>query len=210
MITVYNDRPQSGGVMSQGQILLLIHRFSTEDDDRGVEEPIYEVSSASKYFRVRHVLTFSNNINQNYFENLYQNKPILVSLGNNTVNTNYNNNKRTISYDSIISKLIDHTPNIVVNFHIKTPTNADSNKKEVYIQLYKLADAYFENTSTEQSFKFNNIDGLDYTLTEYAFNSVQPIKSSLRNNFLTLLFEDTCNMKDSAMILKAQDFSISY
>ena len=96
---------------------------------------------------------------------------------------------------------------IVVNFHIKTPTNA-SNKNEVYIQLYNLADAYFENTSTDQSFKFNNIDGLDYTLTEYAFNSVQPIKSFFRNNFFTLLFEDTCNMKDSAMILKAQDFRL--
>jgi hypothetical protein len=194
MITVHNDRPQSAGAMSSGQIMFLVHRFSTEDDRRGVGEPIFEISSATKYFRARHTIVFDNSICQTYFEHFYQNKPAIVSY------SGYNN---YFSVESVLNKLMeiksshDQESNLVINFHIK-------NSKEVFVQVYNPSDIYFEGIVADQYITFKNIEGVTYTLSEYKFNSVAPLQSFA--NGLGFLYQS--HIKDTSFSIKPQDFKL--
>jgi lysosomal alpha-mannosidase len=212
MITVYNDRPQSGGVMTTGHMMFLVHRFSTMDDRRGVGEPIFENSSANTYFRTKHIIVFDNSVDQSYFENFYQNKPAIVSLGE------YNKN---LSIESDLNKLFElknvgmdkfhhdnlrnyqnvhklsQDSNLIVNYHLKSPS-------EIFVQVYNPSDFYFNSNITDGYITFKNIDGITYTLNEYKFNSVSPVQEeSFMNKFLY-----QSHVKDTSFSIKPQDFKL--
>jgi lysosomal alpha-mannosidase len=177
VLTVLNDRPQSAGAMQKGQIMFLVHRFSVKDDWRGVGEPIWEVSSATKYFHTRHIVSFSNS-SQNYYENLLQNKPIISKINS------------EVQFDSSLYKLITHSENIIVNFHVKKP-------KQIFVQFYNMQDPYYLGMSQEY-FSFNKVNGVTYTIEEYKFNSVSPLEK-----FCLKFLEE-----DSTFNLDSQDLKL--
>ena len=82
-ITLFNDRPQSGGVLKKGQIILLLNRKSTIDDWKGLCEPLYEIQSFDNYFKITHFVMFGNSIfekntinyNYNFIFNYFHNTP---------------------------------------------------------------------------------------------------------------------------------------
>ncbi len=192
IITVFNDRPQSAGVMSKGQLMYLVHRWSENDDGRGVGQPIYEKSSADIYFRTRHAIKFGGSFTQSDMMNLFQNKPALVGLGS------YNN---FVEKDSLVDKMIDisASESLILNFQIKTD-------KTIFVQIYNMYDYYFEATPQgvyEESFRFNEVDGVRYNVVEYDFSSVEPLKVGRSNGFLKFM-----DYKDNTHTVKAQDFRL--
>ena len=62
ILSLYVDRPESGGCLRKGEIMLLIQRNSLFDDNKGIGTSNYENESCQIYFRVTHFLMFGNSI----------------------------------------------------------------------------------------------------------------------------------------------------
>ena len=62
MISIYVDRPESGGALKNGEIMLLIQRNSLYDDNKGIGTANYEKESNNIFFRFSHFLMFGNSI----------------------------------------------------------------------------------------------------------------------------------------------------
>ncbi len=74
IISIYVDRPESGGALKNGEIMLLIQRNSISDDNKGIGCANYENESNKIYFRVSHFLMFGNSIFLNDFNGLLTQK----------------------------------------------------------------------------------------------------------------------------------------
>ena len=62
ILSIYVDRPESGGALQNGEIMLLIQRNSIYDDGKGIVTPNFESESSNIYFRVTHFLMFGSSI----------------------------------------------------------------------------------------------------------------------------------------------------
>ncbi len=86
-ITLFNDRPQSGGVLKKGQFIILLNRKSITDDWKGLCEPLYEKESFETYFKLTHFIMLGNtifekntiNYNYNFIYNYFHNSPFFFS-----------------------------------------------------------------------------------------------------------------------------------
>ena len=90
MITVFTDKPQSGGALNEGEIMLLIDRNSKKDDGKGISSPNFEKHSSKSYFKVGHVVVFGRSIykgendmngmlTRKFLRNYYHNVPLVVN-----------------------------------------------------------------------------------------------------------------------------------
>jgi hypothetical protein len=90
MITVFTDKPQSGGALNEGEIMLLIDRNSKKDDGKGISSVNFEKQSSKSYFKVGHVVVFGRSIykgendmngmlTRRFVRNYYHNMPLIVN-----------------------------------------------------------------------------------------------------------------------------------
>ena len=153
-ISLFNDRPQSGGVLKKGQIILLLNRKSMNDDWRGMCEPLYEKESFETYFKLTHFMMFGNyifekksiNYNYNFIFNYFHNNPFLF---------NDVSNLKT-QFENIPSFLAD---SILISENIRTQYQI-INKNLIIGQYYVFYEDYFNNNHSENvgfvSLRFNN------------------------------------------------------
>ncbi len=83
MLTVFNDRSQSGGAMDIGSVMLILNRFSKKDDWRGVGEAIYEEDSFPYNYRVKNWYAVSNYYNKSQINDFIHQRPTVVSISEN-------------------------------------------------------------------------------------------------------------------------------
>lgn len=138
MISIFTDRPQSGGVLKQGEVIILINRASVKDDEKGMNEPLYEEISMKNYFKVQHIIMFGRNIynsNENelqpqqFMYNFFHNTPILF----NSLQSHFFQ-----SY-SVLSQLFVISNNIITNYYFLI-------ENRIEIQFYCKYDYYYQTS----------------------------------------------------------------
>ena len=116
MISVFPDRPQSGGILRKGEIIMLINRNSFNDDDKGIGANLFEEHSTNNLLRLTHMIMFGTSIyqekNDNYksvqfFYNYNLNSVALMRL-----------EFKTETLKSLIGEAIIYSENIRVYFEI--------------------------------------------------------------------------------------------
>ena len=85
MVTVFNDRSQSGGSMDVGTLMLMLNRYSKRDDSRGVDQPIYEENSLPYAYRVKNWYAISNYFDKNLVNDFIHQRPSIVSIPENSM-----------------------------------------------------------------------------------------------------------------------------
>ena len=151
ILSIYVDRPESGGALKNGEIMLLIQRNSLYDDNKGIGCPNYETESTEIYFRVSHFLMFGNTIflydsygllTQKFMHNYLQSSIFIGKSTNSILLINeFKNN-------FILSESIQSFFDII-------------NEKLIVIQFYFDYDYYFTNDYNVKggivSVLFNNL-----------------------------------------------------
>ena len=94
-IIIYNDRVQGGATLKDGSLMLMVKRWTSSDDNKGLFEKLYEPQSSDNNFECKHIieLNYFNDDNKkiqrltkNYFDNN------LIIFYDNKNNTNNNQN----------------------------------------------------------------------------------------------------------------------
>lgn len=189
MITIFTERSQSGGVMKQGEIMLLMNRFSKSDDWKGLGENLYEKISMNNLFRMRNWITFSSNFNKRQIYDYIHNRPTMFSF---SLLNNFKNDSilkdfilEQFSIESYLNKIISSDPCIVLNYHILS-------KNEILVQAYNVNDPYF---TSEKSclIHFRPILFINYTFEEMCvsgthkvnqFRELRKLKKNHRQSYL--------------------------
>ncbi|XP_017786043.1 PREDICTED: lysosomal alpha-mannosidase-like [Nicrophorus vespilloides] len=75
-MTVYSDRPQGGASLISGQLELMLHRVTIDDDELGVGEPLREMNrNAGGLVTGRHILAMTS-IHENYDDHIFNFPPV--------------------------------------------------------------------------------------------------------------------------------------
>ena len=126
ILSIYVDRPESGGALKNGEIMLLIHRYSLQDDDKGIGVHNFENESSKIYFRVTHFLMFGNSIfsydlygllTQKFMNNYFQSSIFIGKSSNvilliNDLKNNFILSESILSFFDIINEKL-----IIVQFY---------------------------------------------------------------------------------------------
>ena len=207
MITIFNDRSQSGAALETGQLLLDLNRWSVGNDRRGLDENIREGPSSDVYFKVRHMMMIGNSEKKNLALNMLQKSPIKVPLNMNThkmriFRQNELNNLAIFqqSQNSLINKLIrikDSNDNCFeIDFY-----HLDVNK--TVIEFFNKNDPYFGKTS---SCEFEFIMD-DFPLNEVFEVSLNTLMRKNKNQFLDIKSHFLKkNYNDNTFSVQPQDF----
>jgi hypothetical protein len=153
MITIMNDRSQSGGVMEAGSAMLIQNRFSHNDDARGVGEPIYEQNSLPYEYRIKNWVAFSNYYDHSSINSHIHEVPTIIS-----VDAQIDDNVKAFK-KSLINEIITVSECIVLDFHILDSTT-------VLVQAFNRDDPYFTSSNNKCSIKFSNMTKHNYSLSE--------------------------------------------
>ena len=118
MVTIINDRPQTGSEILRRSIILILQRMSYDNDNKGLIENLYENESmTNSYFKTTHFIVFGLNIN------------------------NYNEKNNIITAFEIKTSLLNFIYNYfntgVLMFKINEENNIDAKIKEQNNILYK-------------------------------------------------------------------------
>ena len=151
MFTVYCDRGQGVGVINDGEIQILCHRFSTKDDWKGVAEGLYENSSMNRFFSVKHKVVFGNCDYDKYFTN----GPLLFSV--------VNGNENIMDYKKV--NIIDNN-NVDVYYEVRKCN-------EILVQVGNTNCEYFNQKKEKEVFKFlPALTDKQYKVKEICLNGV--------------------------------------
>lgn len=138
MLTIFSDRPQSGGALRKGEMMLMLLRSGLVDDARGVAERLYETMSSRIYFKITNLMMFGRTIfakdhrslgTMNFVYNYMHNTPMLFKA---------NKDKKFKTIYSFLSQMFFISSNVVQNIQIL-------NDKDIIVQFYHRYDYYFEN-----------------------------------------------------------------
>ena len=138
MLTMFSDRPQSGGALRKGEMMLMLLRSGLVDDCRGVAERLYETMSSRSYFKITNLMMFGKTMlakdprsldTLNFVYNFMHNTPMLFKA---------NQMKKFKPIYSFISQMFFVSKNVVQNIQIL-------NDKDIIVQFYHRYDYYFEN-----------------------------------------------------------------
>ncbi len=194
-ITLFNDRPQSGGVLKKGQFILLLNRKSTVDDWKGLCEPLYEKQSFETYFKLTHFIMFGNtifekntmNYNYNFIFNYFHNTPFFFN-DISGIESQFDNVHSQLSECILVSENIREQYQIVHN-------------KLIIGQYYVYYDDYFMNKKTENigfvSLRFSNkkisikIDNNGITFNDNVIKKImgnQNFDIKIRENDLVFIY----------------------
>ena len=201
MITIFPDRPQAGGALKEGEIMLIITRNSLRDDGKGIGSNLNERHSNNNYFKVSHVIQFGNSIfkddnfgmkTKSFFYNYYHNSPLMLKMEkNDKVNTIKSN----------LNEMYKVTENIRQNFQVV-------NDKIIIIQFYADEDYYFMNNkdSTGMITLLNKkLQGVNILVD---FNGVQSLNLDTLNNMQQ--FPEFFKTNTQTIALKQNEFAFVY
>ena len=171
MITIFTERSQSGGVMKQGEIMLLMNRFSKSDDWKGLNENLYEKISLNSLFRMKNWISFSSHFNKRQVYDYIHNRPTIFSFSllNEFKNTSLLGEfvSEQFSIESYLNNIIISDPCIVLNYHILS-------KSEVFVQAYNFNDPYF-TSERACMIHFKPILLINYTFEEVCVSGTHKI-----------------------------------
>ena len=96
-ITIFNDRPEGGTSLKNGSLILMLNRWSSTDDNKGLEERLNEPQSSNNDFEIKHIFEFDYDDQKNkeiYFlsENYFQNGLLMF------YDLSYNNTQNDFYY----------------------------------------------------------------------------------------------------------------
>jgi hypothetical protein len=171
MITMFTERSQSGGVMKQGEMMLLMNRFSKSDDWKGLEENLYEKISLNSRFRMRNWVTLSTHFNKRQIYDHIHNRPTIFSFSllnefkNNTLLRDFLSEQ--FSNESYLNKIISIDACIVLNYHILS-------KNKILVQAFNSNDPYF-TSEKECMIHFKPVLLINYTLEEFCVSGTHKI-----------------------------------
>jgi hypothetical protein len=171
MITIFTERSQSGGVMKQGEIMLLMNRFSKSDDWKGLNENLYEKISLNSHFRMKNWISFSSHFNKRQVYDYIHNRPTIFSFSllNEYKNTSLLRDflSEQFSIESYLNNIISSDPCIILNYHILS-------KNEVLVQAYNFNDPYF-TSERACMIHFKPIFLINYTFEELCVSGTHRI-----------------------------------
>ena len=187
MVTLFNDRPEGGTCLCDGSMYLMLNRWSTSDDNKGVDEKLFEPQSSGTVFEAKNIIMVKSdndsvngkikNIVDNYFTN-----NLLLFQGAQDM-------KKYMIY-SKINDIFVFPSNIRMEIlYVST--------RRALVQFYNQYDEYFGNTENKndmfyrkmlsiiQSKKFTiklcDMNGFNCVL--YMDKFPKRNKSNLRNSF---------------------------
>lgn len=204
ILSIYNERPQSSGVMKKGEIMILINRNSLKDDSRGVEEKLFESSSNNHYFKVFNYISAYDFDEKNLYNYIHK-KPILTNIDAKEKDDRDLNGTNTIR-DSIFDKII-YNDNCIQNIHV-------IDEYKILIQFFNRNDPYFTNKMTNCNVKFNELGGLQYSVIEIAKHGIDiNLKDNFFDNKTELLFLKQFEYKNNlllgeSVIIEPQNFKL--
>jgi lysosomal alpha-mannosidase len=155
VLSVFTDRAQSGGALKEGEIMLILNRFSNKDDHKGLIDTLYELASATNYFRLTHWLAFGSDIPINWVRDYTQNKPTIFTMKQDAL----------LSNESLINRLIEFPDSLDINFHVLK-------EKEFFVQAINTSDKYFGSTDGVLTFK--EVNGIHYSIEEWEISGISP------------------------------------
>jgi hypothetical protein len=175
MITVFTERSQSGGAMKQGEIMLLMNRYSKSDDWKGLNENLYEKISLNNHFRMTNWVTFSSFFKKSQIHDLIHNRPTIFSFG---LVTQFKNSEilsevlgKNLNIKSYLEHLITTDSCNVLNYHILSA-------KEILVQVFNRNDPYFtKETRCKVHFKPSFL--VDYTFEEINPSGTQKFNANI-------------------------------
>ena len=161
MITLINDRPQSMGVMKQGEFIAILNRYSKRDDWKGLDEPLLEKDS-SKYLQMKHYLAFGNDFDRQHLRSIIHNKPTFFA----------NKNLSGDDFKSKLNTIVKCSSYVDVNYHIL-------NQNVFFVQFYNYHDFYFDrkDKNNEGECTFMEAD-IPYKIKEFNLRGVISIDQS--------------------------------
>ena len=136
MITVFSDRPQSGGALKKGEMMLMLLRSGLVDDVRGVNERLYETMSSRIYFKIANFIMFGRTMfakdlqayeTMNFVYNYMHNSPMLFKA-----------KKEFPDIHSYLDNMVMVSNNVIHNIQILSDN-------EAVLQFYNRYDYYFTN-----------------------------------------------------------------
>ena len=152
-ISIYSDRAQSAGFMDKGQIQLICHRFSTGQDWKGMSERLYEKSSMTRFFSVKHFISFEDKNYSDYFNKV----PIILNSENEDIVNVSSNYEKVISADDFVD----------IEFEVKK-------YGEIFAQVGNVFCDYFGDSGKDnENIKFKFDSG---KIVEYNLNGVEELK----------------------------------
>ena len=155
-ITIYNDRPEGGTSLSDGNLLVVLNRMTSFDDGQGCEEKLYEKESTSVSFETKQIISFSNGFDEqkiNFLANNYFTNNLLMFYSDKEGSLRFldNNFEKDFYGFSTLTNIFIFTDKIKMNvFYI-------SNKR-ILVQFFNEYDKYFEGKIDEN---FSNILSVD-------------------------------------------------
>ena len=165
-ISIFSDRAQAAGVLEKGQIQIICHRFTVNDDDKGISSRLYEYSSTKRFFPVKHFISFDNKNNFGYFNSV----PLIAKVNN-------LDNKIVLSK---VGNLIEGGDSIDADFNI-------NKYGEVFVQIGNVYCDYFSEYGKEnEKFKFNCDE---FKIKEFNLNGVDESGKEIQKG------EEICLMK---------------
>ncbi len=146
-IILYNDRPEGGTSLKDGNLIVILNRFTSTDDNKGCDESLYEKESTSVYFESKQIIYFSNGFDEilvNYLANNYFTNNVLIYYSDNYTLLNNYFEKDYEKY-SILNQIFIYTDKIKMNiFYIS--------KKRILVQFFNEYDTFFEGNLKHENF----------------------------------------------------------
>jgi hypothetical protein len=145
-INIYNDRVQGGAALKDGTLMLMLNRWTSSDDNKGVKEKLYEPQSSDNNFECKHIieLNYFNNDNkiiQKIAKNYFDNNLIIFYDEKNILNNNQNYYR--------LSKLNEY---FIYSNYIKMQI-LYIGEKRILIQFINEYDDYFQHDIWESMSK---------------------------------------------------------
>lgn len=199
-ITVYNERSQSVGFMNQGEIMILLQRSSIKDDQRGKDEPLFEETSASRFYTFNHYIS-ANTKNESKIYNKIHYSPFIST----------SNNSKTLDVFSTSKLNSIINTNCLINIQVLS-------SKQFYLQLFNRNDPYFIGRNNESTCHYKvNFESINqFEITEIPKNGISGFeskKSQEEKNLITLLYDYLSNLNfklniNEEYLLDYQEFKL--
>ena len=173
MITVFTERSQSGGAMKQGEIMLLMNRYSKNDDWKGLNENLYEKISLNNHFRMNNWISFSSYFKKAHITDYIHKRPTIFSFDLHAKFKDHFILKEFLAekfgIESFLKDIISHESCIIPNFHIIS-------QKEILLQAYNHNDPYFTSKKA-CSIHFKPNLFVNYSFEEISVSGTQKLNT---------------------------------
>jgi len=169
-ISIYNDRPQGGSSLSNGEMFIVMNRWSKYDDNRGLSRPLYESNSSKANFHINHWMSLTKKEYDSYYlYDIINKQPIYVSYSSLSLfpfdKYNRYSRLRDIRQYEIFS--IEDIGCIEYNYYFL-------NDKEVLIQFLNRIDPYVnENSSSTCKVKINKYSSIIKSIVNTSLNGIE-------------------------------------